>query len=96
MDDAKINSLNEIIALMDGHMMKGYQSKLPKKQSMDLDTNMSTEPEGEEAPEQSPAELFEGAKGEGGEEMDDATMQELMKLYEEEGSDEPADVNGLS
>jgi len=28
-------------------------------------------------------------------EMDDAAMQELMKMYESEGTDEPASVQGL-
>jgi len=91
--DPKSKSLEDIIALMDGHMMKGYQSKLPKKQSMDLDANMSKEVEGE----QSPADLAEASTEAPAEapEMDDAAMQELMKMYESEGTDEPASVQGL-
>lgn len=89
MDDPKSKSLQDIIALMDGHMMKGYQSKLPKKQSLNLDANMSSE--------QSPADMAEASAEAPTEapEMDDAAMQELMKMYESEGSDEPASVQGL-
>jgi hypothetical protein len=91
-NSAEIKSLEDIIGLMDGHMMKGYQSKLPKKESP-LDANMSSESDAS----QSPADMAEASEqAPGGEpEMDDAAMQELMKMYEEEGTDEPADIVGL-
>ena len=85
---AEIKSLEDIIGLMDGHMMKGYQSKLPKKESP-LDVNMSSE---SGAP-QSPADMAEASAqapvGEEGE-MDDAAMQELMRMYENEDEFKPS------
>lgn len=90
MNGAKIKSLEDIIALMDGHMAKGYGDRLPKKAGMKIETTMEAEPTSE-----SPAEVFE-AKEPAEADMDDPALQELMKMYEdEEGSDEPADVNGL-
>ena len=94
--NAEIKSLEDIISLMDGHTMKGYQSKLPKKPS--INDSMSQELE---APAQSPGDMAEAAQGVSGEsEMDDAAMQELMKMYE---SDEewpksmpPQEVTGVN
>ncbi len=79
-NSAQIKSLEDIIAMMDGHMMKGYQSKLPKKESANASVPSET------SASQSPADMAEASSkepsGEG--EMDDAAMQELMKMYESE------------
>ena len=103
-NSAKEKSLQDIIALMDGHMMKGYQNKLPKKPSLAVNAGESgalTDADISRFSQstQSPGDMFEAAQStpaaEGEPEMDDAAMQELMKMYEEEGTDEPEDVNGL-
>ena len=87
---AKIKSLEDIISLMDNHMGKSYADRLPKKTKIEVEAEM------EPASGESPAEMFEGQpEGESSEEMDDQTMQDLMKLYEdEEGSEETARING--
>jgi hypothetical protein len=87
---AKIKSLEDIISLMDGHMGKSYASRLPKKAEMKIETSMEADPASE-----SPAEMFEAQPEAAADEMDDQTMQDLMKMYEdEEGSDEPVWING--